>query len=94
VSLFGSKGASRISGEGRRLAALRLVLVQRRSNRMGRDRRIHSFFAAPALIGRAECDCNAEEGLIAISYMFNSRFALLPAMAAMVAASNVSTEAR
>jgi hypothetical protein len=65
----------------------RLVLAQRRSGR-GRD-----FSAASALIGRDAHDGNAEKRPIAINYMSNRRFALLPAIAAMVAASNASTEA-
>jgi hypothetical protein len=52
-----------------------------------------SVSVVSALISRVGYNCNAEERFNAINYMFNSRFALLPAIAAMVAASNVSTEA-
>lgn len=59
--------------------------------------RLRGLSEKPALIGRAEQGRNARQALdrdqLYANHMPNSRFALLPAIAATVAASNVSTAA-
>src|SRR5215469_1616768 len=50
-----------------------LVLPHDARTGCGRTRRLHRFSGALALIGRVECDYNAEEGLMAIGYMLDRK---------------------